>query len=220
MKLPKISKAELFKILDPKNKKTLHPGEVLQKIFNFLDINYKDVAIKMKVWPLYLHEIIEKVRDINEEDDKQLSRILGIPRGFLMNMQAEYDEFKHQEYKNMITSVVDEKPAAKTITIGPFDVDLVLKKPDLLGKSKWEFTYTKKIEVKIDDEGFLAKVRKGEIKNLYAGVRIPCILQFEYKLDEYHDIVPNSDKYTILAITGDIIEPERDNKTSLFDNNS
>ena len=124
------------------------------------------------------------------------------------------------EYENMATSVIDGNPVAKTITNKPIDVDLPLKKPDLLGKSKWEFIYNKKIEAKIDDEDFLAKVRKGEIKNLYAGVRIPCKLQFEYDLDENHDIVPNSDKYTILEITGDIIESEEDNQISLFDNNS
>jgi len=109
MKLPKISKAELFKILDPKNKKTLHPGEVLQKIFNFLDINYKDVALRMQVWPLYLHEIIEKLRDIGEEDDKQLSKIMGIPKGFLVGMQAEYDEFKHKEHKLWLTKYQEFK---------------------------------------------------------------------------------------------------------------
>jgi plasmid maintenance system antidote protein VapI len=103
MHLPKIKKAELLKILDQKNTKTLHPGEVLEKVFNFLDVNYKDVALRMQVWPLYLHEIIETLRDIGEEDDKQLSRILGIPRGFLMNMQAEYDEFKHKEHKLWLT---------------------------------------------------------------------------------------------------------------------
>lgn len=103
MELPTINKARLFKILNQKNTKTLHPGEVLDRIFNCFDINYKDVALRMQVWPLYLHEIIETLRDIGEEDDKQLSRILGIPRGLLMDMQAEYDEFKHKEDKLWLT---------------------------------------------------------------------------------------------------------------------
>ena len=124
------------------------------------------------------------------------------------------------EYDDMAVSVIDDNPTAKTIKNKPIDVDLPLKKPDLLGKSKWEFIYNKKIEAKIDDEDFLARVRKGEIKNLYAGVRIPCRLQFEYDLDENHDMIPNSDKYIILAITGDIIEPEEDAQISLFDKSS
>jgi plasmid maintenance system antidote protein VapI len=103
MQLPKISKAELFKILDEKNKKTLHPGEVLDKIFNFLDINYKDVALKMQVWSCYLQEIMITTRSISDEDDRNLARILGIPRGLLMDMQAEYDEFKHKEHKLWLT---------------------------------------------------------------------------------------------------------------------
>jgi hypothetical protein len=119
-------------------------------------------------------------------------------------------------YEDMMQPVVDDHPTAKTIKNKPIEVDLPLKKPDLLGKSKWEFIYNKKIEAKIDDEVFLSKVRKGKIKNLYAGVRIPCRLQFEYDLDENHDMIPNSDKYTILAITGNIIEPEIDNQQNLF----
>jgi plasmid maintenance system antidote protein VapI len=103
MQLPKISKAELLKILDQKNPKTLHPGEVLDNIFNFLDINYKDVALRMQVWPLYLHEIMITIRSISDEDDRNLARILGIPRGFLMNMQAKYDELKHKKYRLWLT---------------------------------------------------------------------------------------------------------------------
>jgi len=103
MQLPKISKAELFKILDQKNKKNLHPGEVLQKIFNFLDINYKDVALKMQVWPLYLHEIMITTRSISDEDDRNLARILGTPKGFFMGLQEQYDEFKHKEHKLWLT---------------------------------------------------------------------------------------------------------------------
>jgi len=103
MQLPKISKTELLQILDEKNSKILHPGEVLEKVFNFLDIDYKDVALRMQVWPLYLHEIMITIRSISDEDDRNLARILGIPRGLLMNMQAEYDEVKHKEHKLWLT---------------------------------------------------------------------------------------------------------------------
>ena len=121
-------------------------------------------------------------------------------------------------YNNIIITLnrMINDSRARTIISKPVKVELPLKKPDLSGKSKWEFIYTKKIEASINDDIFLDKVRKGKIKNLYAGVRVPCKLQFEYDLDENHDIVPNSDKYTILEITGDIIEPEQDNQPSLF----
>jgi hypothetical protein len=119
-----------------------------------------------------------------------------------MSIKTKEDEIviDKEEYDDMGISVVDENPTAKTVTNSPVEAQLLVKKPDLLGKSKWEFIYNKKIEAKIEDNEFLDKVRKGEIKNLYAGVRLPCILQFEYELDENHDIVPNSDRYTILRL--------------------
>jgi len=92
-----------------------------------------------------------------------------------------------------------------------------LKKPDLLGDSRWEFIFNKAIYAKIEDQDFLNKVHNGTIKNLYAGVKIPCLLQVEYDLDKNSDLIPNSDKYKILEITGDIVEPEEDGNVSLFD---
>jgi len=109
MELPTINKAKLFKILNQKNTKTLHPGQVLDKIFNCFDINYKDVALKMQVWSCYLQEIMITTRSISDEDDRNLARILGIPRGLLMDMQAEYDEFKHKESKLWLTKYQEYK---------------------------------------------------------------------------------------------------------------
>jgi hypothetical protein len=125
---------------------------------------------------------------------------------------------KKQEYENMSVLVVDENPVAKTIKQKPIEVELSLKKPDLLGDSKWQFIFNKVIEAKIEDTEFLQKVHKGKIKNLYAGVKLPCLLQIEYDLDDRSDLIPKSDRYNILQITGNIIEPnEEDNQESLFD---
>jgi len=120
------------------------------------------------------------------------------------------------EYSRVSSPVVDDYPEVEKVSNKPIEVDLHLKKPDLLGNSKWEFQYNKKIEAKIMDEKFLKNVRNGHIKTLYAGVRIPCILVVEYDLDQAKNIVPNSEKYTILKITGDIIEPEQSTQTSFF----
>lgn len=119
------------------------------------------------------------------------------------------------EYRDMSASVVDEEPVVETVTNEPIDVKLLLKKPDLLGDSKWEFMYIKKIAVKICDENFLEKLRSGKIK-LSSGVRIPCKLQVEYDLDANHDIIEGSDRYSILEVTGDIIEPDQDKQDSLI----
>ncbi len=120
-------------------------------------------------------------------------------------------------YDNMRQVVVDENPTAKTIKQKPIEVELLLKKPDLLGDSKWQFVYNKTIEAKIEDEDFLDKVRRGKI-SVRAGVKIPCLMEVEYDLSDRLDIIQKSEKYNIKKIIGDIIEPEEDSQQSLFGN--
>lgn len=66
----------------------------------------------------------------------------------------------------------------------PIETILFLKSPDLLGDSQWKFVYNKVISAKILDRNFLNKVHSGEIKTLYAGVKLPCLLQIEYDIDD------------------------------------
>ena len=49
----------------------------------------------------------------------------------------------------------------------------------------------------------------------YARVRIPCLLQVEYELDDKYKIVPKSEKYVVKEVIGGIIEPPE--QTSFFD---
>ena len=60
----------------------------------------------------------------------------------------------------------------------------------------------------------MEKVHSGGIKVLYAGVRVPCLLQIEYELDEKFNPIPGSDKYTIKEVKGEIIVPSE--QESLF----
>ena len=117
-----------------------------------------------------------------------------------------------KNYSHMKTKTIDLDKTKPTPQIQkPINVDLLLKKPDLLGDSAWGFVYNKNISCKIDDMDFLEKVHTRQIKALYAGVKIPCELQIEYELDDKYEVVSNSEKYTILKVTGDIIEPQDDN---------
>lgn len=120
-----------------------------------------------------------------------------------------------KSYEDMRQVVVDENSVVKTIKQKPIEVELLLKKPDLLGDSKWQFVYNKTIEARIEDEEFLEKVRKGKI-SVRAGVKIPCLMEVEYDLSDRLDIIQKSEKYNIKKITGNIIEPEEDNQQSLF----
>ena len=119
-------------------------------------------------------------------------------------------------FENMKQVLVDENPIVKTIKQKPTSVDLLVKKPDLLGDSKWQFIYNKNIEAKIEDELFLEKVKNRQIVIL-AGDKINCELEIEYDLTERLEIIPKSEKYNIKKINGEIIKPEEDNQKSLFE---
>lgn len=119
-------------------------------------------------------------------------------------------------FENMKQVLVDENPIVKTIKQKPTSVDLLVKKPDLLGDSKWQFIFNKNIEAKIEDELFLEKVRNGQIVIL-AGDKINCELEIEYDLTERLEIIPKSEKYNIKKVNGEIIKPKEDNQKSLFE---
>ena len=125
--------------------------------------------------------------------------------------------FNDKNYNIMTEKVLDDKNITSKIERQkPVQVDLLLKKPDLLGDSAWQFVYNKNISAKIEDKDFLDKVHTRQIKELYAGVKIPCLLQIEYELDEKLNPIANSDKYTIIKVMGDIIEPSDEKLSDLF----
>ncbi len=83
------------------------------------------------------------------------------------------------------------------------EVALPLKKPDLIGQSPWEFLYEGKvIAVVVNDQSFLSRIHNHAITTLYAGVKVPCLLKMQ------HDCMTNTTQYSILKVTGDIIEPK------------
>ncbi|KRQ85783.1 hypothetical protein ABG79_02438 [Caloramator mitchellensis] len=113
-----------------------------------------------------------------------------------------------EEYDNMSKKVIERKDAPANVFTNIVNAELLLKKPDLLGDSQWGFIYNKSIYATIKDEAWLKKVHQGLIRNLYAGVKIPVKLLIEIELDEFHNPIKDSDKYTVLEVTGDIIEPD------------
>lgn len=53
---------------------------------------------------------------------------------------------------------------------------------------------------------FLQRVKSGEIKALYAQVRVPVKMKIEVFMNDKLEII--NKKHTILEVVGDIIEPE------------
>jgi len=121
---------------------------------------------------------------------------------------------KKGEYGEMSANIIEAIEESKDLHTYIIETPLLLKKPDLLGRSKWGFVFDKNIEVEIKDEAWIGKVHRGEIKQLYAGVKIPVKLLVEVELDEYKD-PKGIPKYTVLEVTGNPIEPPVN--MSLFD---
>jgi len=121
-------------------------------------------------------------------------------------------------FENMKIKTLDgDSTNARTVKQKPIRVDLLVKKLDLLGDSKWQFIYNKNIEAKIDDEEFLEKVRTRKI-TILAGDKINCEMEVEYDLSERLEIIPKSERYNIKKISPEIIQPsQEDNQKSLFE---
>lgn len=127
------------------------------------------------------------------------------------SLEANQEKFlvSSEDFDLMKVSIFDDPRIEKTLKQKPVSVQLQVKKPDLIGNSKWEFVLNGKIiKAEIQDEQFLYDVRKANIRKLYAGVSIPCLLEMEMKLDERDHPIFGSEAYTILEITGEPIEPE------------
>ncbi len=82
------------------------------------------------------------------------------------------------------------------------NVDLPIKKADLLGASAWEFRYKDKvISVTIKDEKFLELVHKGA--SVQAGDYISALLEISVDLDENMQPV-GKEQFTIVQVNGGI----------------
>jgi len=118
---------------------------------------------------------------------------------------------RKDEFEKMSVKIVEKVLELSDRLTQTIEVSLLLKKPDLLGKSKWGFIFNKIIEAEIRDKEWLGRVQKGEIKNLYAGVKIPVRMLVEVDLDENKN--PKGEpKYTIIEVLGDVIEPPQERK--------
>jgi hypothetical protein len=113
-----------------------------------------------------------------------------------------------QEYENMAENLIEQSDDTDNKHVeNQVTTELLLKKPDLLGKSKWQFQYGgKTISTVIEDKVFLQKVKSGEIKALYAHVKVPVRMKIEVVMNDKLEIV--NKKHTILEVVGDIIEPQ------------
>jgi len=124
-------------------------------------------------------------------------------------------DISKDEFDNMSTIVIEREKNNKNSMNIIDNVELKLKKPDLLGDSKWSFIFNNIIEAEIEDKEFLDEVHSGKIRKLYAGVKIPAKLRIEQELNEKGLPIKDTDKYFVEKVNGDIIEPQ-DRQIKMF----
>lgn len=125
-------------------------------------------------------------------------------------------EIAEDDFQNMSVAVVDDLKKAECNKMeSVVDAHLLVKSPDLLGNSKWDFHYDGKIiHAAIEDERFMESVRKGEIK-LYAGVRLPVRMKIEAYINEKLEV--EQKVYTVLEVIGDLIDSTDENPQLLLE---
>ena len=124
-------------------------------------------------------------------------------------------DISKDEFNNMSTPIIEKENNYRKKGNTIENIELALKKPDLLGDSKWSFILDKIIEVEMEDKEFLDKVHSGIIRNLYAGVKIPVKLRIEQEFNEEGLLIKDTEKYFVEKVNGDIIEPQ--DKQTKFD---
>ena len=117
-------------------------------------------------------------------------------------------DISKDEFDNMSTTIIEKENNYRKKGNIIENIELALKKPDLLGDSKWSFILDKIIEAEMEDKEFLDKVHSGVIRNLYAGVKIPVKLRIEQEFNEEGLLIKDTEKYFVEKVNGDIIEPQ------------
>lgn len=80
---------------------------------------------------------------------------------------------------------------------------LHIRKPDLIGRSKWGFTYNNKaIEARLLDDDFLDTVHNGT--TIKKGDYINATVEIFVDLDRFGCPVPGSEKYSVIKVHGTI----------------
>jgi len=159
---------------------------------------------------LYFKDVVfdECVVNIFSSATKEEERKFSLKR---KDRAIEYNESDVSGFKR---KVINKEDLDKSKIDNKEEIrDLIIKKPDFLGCSKWEVVSDRTINVSIEDEEFAKKVKSGLVK-IYAGCKIKAKMNIITKTDEEFNIIGEPD-YKVIEVIGDIIEPQNND---LFDN--
>ena len=156
----------------------------------------KDVGIYFEN-PVFDNKI---VNIINVAIDEKTS-------GFSLSTEGDEVHIHANEYDDMRSSIVSE-PTMRTREHTIREERLIIKKPDLLGKSQWGFKFREiSIEASIEDLVWLQSFQSRHTP-VMSGSSLIVDLRVETVIDENdEDMLGINPKYTVIKVYGDIRNP-------------
>ena len=70
----------------------VHPGETIKEVLEEKKMSQEELAIRTEYSPKHISEVVRGKKDISSEFANRLEYALGIPAGFWMNLQSNYDK--------------------------------------------------------------------------------------------------------------------------------
>lgn len=122
--------------------------------------------------------------------------------GLLVEHTGQVAPFKKEDCDNMTAHIVEQdKTAASNKTSETIkQCSLTLRKPDLIGRSKWGVIFAgHPIDIKITDEEFLTKFREGKVI-IFSGCKLICDLNIKSDMDEEYN--PIKSEYEVIKVHG------------------
>ena len=196
------------------------PKEIIEKEENSEIINAdgESIVVSKKTADSYFcnnkieGEVIHIVNIISQETDRPGFRITG-PGESQVIETVEYQKDDFSSIKPVVNEMIKESDGKVFSNTVP--VTLIIRKPDLTGDSKWGFILDKNIDATIADKNWLEKIRKCRFR-FGPDMRLPVILKMEVDLDNCGQPIKGSERYTVMQVTGDVIESESDdNQTKM-----
>lgn len=124
--------------------------------------------------------------------------------GFQVKGRDDSVIYDREDLKAVAPVVGEMLEETERVHVNTIQANLIIRKPDLIGKSKWGFIFDGNIDANIEDEEWLEKVRSENIK-FGQGMQVPVQLKIEARIDRQGNVLPNP-TYTVLKVTGEIVE--------------
>lgn len=122
--------------------------------------------------------------------------------------ESIYTKEDIQEIRKPLPMRTEGETILKRTTI---TVSLPIKKPDILGKSVWEFKFQDhRITAIMEDEKWIDKVREGKVA-FKSGDALYVHLEITVELDHEGNPIDGSEKYTVLKVLDHLTNVEQTN---------